>query len=112
MLPLLKAFRSDDVEQFKSSIPDMDFKYGLQRRRGLLSHLATVALETKNGVMLKAVLDVHGAEVIQWQFHWHFDKMKHDGSEPEIVRVIEESQFVSMVPPGKAFLDMHPLDWM
>jgi hypothetical protein len=39
------------------------------------------------------------------------DILKHDGSAPDIVKVIDESRYVSPYPPGTRFRDMHPLDY-
>lgn len=78
----------------------------------LCSKLAILALNGGNVEVLKMILDTHGEKDIHWPFYHSFDLLKHDGGDPDLIRVVEESKFESMVPPGKRFSDLHPLDYM
>lgn len=79
--------------------------------RNLCRSLATLALEQQNADMLKVILDERVGQYL-WDFQRMFDNLKHDGSNPDLVRLIENSDFESCVPPGKRFSDLHPLDMM
>jgi hypothetical protein len=115
MFNILKGFRTSNVEQFKSGIYEMDkARYGPSRRRRLCSKLATTALANRDAKILEALLEVHGDNDIEWFFERDFDTLKHEGHGPvdaEIVRIVENSSFKSMVPPGERFR-YHPLDVM
>lgn len=90
----------------------MERVYAPVDRWELCSRLATLALDDGNAGMLKAILEVHGKNRIQWPFHYHFDLLKHEeGGDPELISVVENSEFRSMVPPGKRFSDLHPLSY-
>jgi hypothetical protein len=80
-------------------------------RWSLCRILATLALEDQNAEMLKAILDVHDRQ-LEWEFHRTFDSFEHEGGDPEIIRIVKKSGFKSMIPPGKRFSDMHPLDYL
>jgi hypothetical protein len=62
--------------------------------------------------MLEAILEVHGKNAIEWSFHHYFDDLKHEGNNPRIVQIVEDSGFKSMVPEGKRFNDLHPLGYL
>jgi hypothetical protein len=111
---MLKAYRSDNVAQFKSSMLEMDELYGPFIRYSLCSSwLAVLALEARNAGMLHAILQVQEDQSFDWPFHRAMDDLKHEtGGDPEIIRMVEEAGFKSMVPPGKRFYDMHPLDYL
>jgi hypothetical protein len=113
ILQMLKGFRTGNVQQFKSSLHEMDkCEYGAYRRQELCSKLATVALTNRDAGILEALLEVHGDRKIDSWFHGLFDFLKHEGKDPgdaELVRIIETSKFKSMVKPGKRFRH-HPLD--
>lgn len=47
-----------------------------------------------------------------FDFDAQYDTMKHKGTDPEIVEYIDGTGFKSMVPRGKRFSDMHPLDYL
>jgi hypothetical protein len=86
-------------------------------RPGLCNSLACVAILGPNPKILEAILEIHGNRRIRWNFHAAFDYLKHAGPDapPEVletVRVIENSEFKSMVPEGKRFSDLHPLDYL
>lgn len=78
----------------------------------LCSKLATLALNNRKAEILEAILEVHGKERIEFPFHHAFDNLKHEGGDPELVRIVEKSKFESMVPSGKRFSDLHPLDYL
>jgi hypothetical protein len=82
------------------------------QRWELCSKLATNAIFAGNAKMLEAVLQVHGNHRIEFPFHHAFDTLKHEGGDPELVRIVENSKFESMVPAGKRFSDLHPLDYL
>jgi hypothetical protein len=111
LLITLKAYRSNDTAQFKTSIPEMDKAYGRVVRKRLCEHLALLALEAKNAEMMKAILAVHKGEIL-WQFHREFDRLKHEEGHQEIIDIVESSGFQSMVPRGQRFSDIHPLDYL
>jgi hypothetical protein len=62
--------------------------------------------------MLEAILEVHGNRRVEWAFHADFDGLKHEGTHPDIVRIVENSSFKSMIPQGKRFKDLHPLGYL
>jgi hypothetical protein len=109
----LKAYRANDVASFKSALHEL--KKDLQP--GLCESLACLAILVPDPKMLEVILEVHGKNDIRFNFHAAFDSLKHDkaASDPiaaEAVRVVEKSEFKSMVPEGKRFKDLHPLDYL
>jgi hypothetical protein len=78
----------------------------------LSSRLATDAIANENADILEAILEVHGRGPIEFPFHHYFDTLKHEGDNPTIVQIVEDSGFKSMVPEGKRFSDLHPLDFL
>ncbi|KAF2429954.1 hypothetical protein EJ08DRAFT_679477 [Tothia fuscella] len=109
----LKAYRADDIETFEAALKEVyeDF------RPGLCSSLACLAILVPKPKILEVILKVHGDKRIRFNFHAAFDELKHEGptaSEDvrETVCVVEKSKFKSMVPLGKRFMDIHPLDFM
>jgi hypothetical protein len=102
----------------------INFRSGLNElkenlRTGLCSTLACLAIRDPNPKLLKEILEVHGKNAIRWDFHAKFDGLKHQAADVdadadvlETVRVIENSEFESMVPEGKRFSDLHPLDFL
>lgn len=100
----------------KAGLEQLDQAYGTDgagtanARQFLCRYLSTVALVERKADILREILKE------DFQFHWTFDAnadaVKHDGSAPDIVKVIEESRYVSPVPPGKRFSDLHPLDYL
>jgi len=109
----LKAYRSNDVVNFKSALNELNKNL----RPGLCVSLACLAILVPNPKILEAILEVHGKRRIRWNFHAAFDQLKHEGvnSHPdalETVRIIENSEFKSMVPEGKRFGDLHPLNYL
>jgi hypothetical protein len=108
----LKAYRANDVENFESALNEVyeDFQ------PGLCNSLGCLAILVPNPKMLEVILKVHGKRRIRFSFHAAFDSSKHEGPDTndvrETVRVIEKSEFRSMVKPGQRFSDLHPLDYL
>jgi len=121
LLKTLKAYRSTDTAQFTSCLGELDEVYDSGKsgwrcgtaplRWSLCRSLATLALEDQNAEMLKAILDMHDHQ-FEWEFNRTFDNYKHEGGNPEIIRIVEESGYTSPVPLGKRFSDLHPLDYL
>ena len=109
-LALLKAYRANDATLFKSKFLEM--KQPRNLHWSLASRLASFALADRNAEMLKAVLEIHDSKGLHWLFNADYNYLKHEGTQPEIIRIIESSGFQSMVPPGKRFSDLHPLDYL
>jgi hypothetical protein len=76
----------------------------------LMPELADTALESRNKEMLEAILDHHDGRY-NWWLSYELDRLKHEDGNEEIVQLIENSNFRSIVPPGKRFKDLHPLDY-
>jgi hypothetical protein len=87
---------------------------GVYKRQKLCTRLASIALRDRDAKILEALLEVHGDGNIEMGFHRDFDILKHEGKDPEdaeIVRIIENSKFESIVPPGERFR-FHPMEFM
>jgi hypothetical protein len=109
----LKTYRSNDVTNFRSALAELNKNIS----RGLCGSLACLAIQVPNPKILKEILDINGKEEIRDNFHAAFDQLKHEGAVAdaevlETVRVVEISEFRSMVPEGKRFTDLHPLDYL
>ena len=78
----------------------------------LSTDLMVDAISIENADMLEAILEVHGSGPIHWTFHHYFDTLKREGDNPTLVQIVEDSGFKSMVPEGKRFSDLHPLDYL
>jgi hypothetical protein len=78
----------------------------------LSSRLAINAIADENTDMLEAILEVHRCVPIDFPFHHYFDTLKHEGDNPTLVQIVEDSGFKSMVPEGKRFSDLHPLQFL
>jgi hypothetical protein len=115
ILETLKGFRSSNVQQFKNGLYEIDKgEYGPYRRKSLCSGLATLALKNRDATILEALLEVHGNSEIEWFFHRDFDNLKPGQGAPgdaEIIRIVENSQFESMVKPGERFR-FHSLNFL
>jgi len=107
------SYRSRDVDRLRSNLEQVDQAYGTDGgasvRKSICSRLCTVALIERNTNMLRTVLQ-KDLSSFDLAFHWTADDLKHDGSAPDIVKVIDESGYVSPLPPGKRWRDIHPLD--
>lgn len=78
----------------------------------LSSRLATDAIANDNAGMLETILEVNKNSSIDFPFHHYYDTLKHEGNNPAIIQTVEDSSFKSMVPEGKRFNDLHPLDFL
>jgi len=105
------AYRSGDVDRLRSNIKQVDQADGTDVRKSICSRLCTIALLERNTNMLRTVLQ-KDLSSFDLAFHWTADDLKHDGGAPDIVKVIDESGYVSPLTPGRRWRDVHPLDLM
>jgi len=108
------AFRSGDVDRLRSNLEQVDQVYGTDGnpsvRQSICSRLCTLALKERNTNILRVVLQ-KDLSSFDLAFHLDADDLKHDGSAPDIVKVIDESGYVTGLPPGQRWRDVHPMDW-
>jgi hypothetical protein len=64
---------------------------------------------TKIADILKTILDEKIGQ-FEYDFHIVFDGMKHDESNPDLIRVVKNSDYKSPSMPGKRWSDIHPLN--
>jgi hypothetical protein len=109
---VLKAFRADDVAAFRAGLDKMDETYFKRHERrvscpslrwALCHYLATVAIYEKKIGVMKPILETDHKQC-EMAFEAAYDNLKQfPKTNRELLRVIDESGFKSMVPPGKRF---------
>jgi hypothetical protein len=67
------------------------------------------ALLMRDAKMLEAVLDEY-ADNMEWPFHGEYEGTKDELSECEVVRVVNNSRFNSIVLHSKRFRDLHAME--
>ena len=77
----------------------------------LCQALASLVLEDQNVEMLKAILEEYSG-VLDWDFNRIFDTYKHEGGNPDVISIVENSCFESVIPPGKRFSDVCDLEFI
>jgi hypothetical protein len=84
---------------------------------GLCKSFAFLTISAPNPKILEVILEVHGKRPIRFNLHAAFDSLKHEGSDAdedarETVRVVEKSEFQSMMKSGQRVSDLHLLDYL
>jgi hypothetical protein len=97
---------------FRTGLDKMDETYPKRHERpvgspslrwALCHYLGVIALWEKKIGLLKPILESNNTE-FEWAFHREYEKLKQlPKTNREILRVVDESGYKSIVPPGKKF---------
>ncbi len=109
------AYRSGDIDRLRSNLDQVDQAYrtdeGPSVRKSICRHLCTIALKERNANMLWTVLQ-ENISYFDRDFEWGVDDLKHDGSAPDILKILDESGYVSPFPPGQRWFEQHFFELM